>query len=46
MMIHITPTVLRLVLFLTDDDIAYDRLHWYDWEVPPVDEDIWEGDTK
>lgn len=30
---------LRLVLFLTDDDIAYDRIHWYDWEVPPIDTD-------
>jgi len=30
---------LRLVLFLTDDDIAYDRIHWYDWEEPPIDTD-------
>ena len=30
---------LRLVLFLTDDDITYDRIHWYDWEVPPLDTD-------
>jgi hypothetical protein len=37
---------LRLVLFLTEDDISYDRIHWYDWEVPPVDTDIWEDDTK
>ena len=30
---------LRLVLFLTDDDITYDRIHWYDWEEPPIDTD-------
>ena len=30
---------LRLILFLTEDDITYDRIHWYDWEVPPIDTD-------
>jgi hypothetical protein len=34
------------VLFLIEDDISYDRIHWYDWEVPPVDTDIWEDDTN
>jgi hypothetical protein len=37
---------LRLVLFLTEHDITYDKIQWYDWEVPAVDTEISEGDTK
>jgi hypothetical protein len=28
---------LRLVLFLTEDEITYDKILWYDWEEPSVD---------
>lgn len=30
---------LRLVLFLTEDEITYDEIYWYDWEEPPIDTD-------
>ena len=37
---------LRLVLFLTEDDITYDKIHWYDWEEPAADTEPEEGDNK
>ena len=37
---------LRMVLFLTEDEITYDKIHWYDWEEPTADIEMEEGHNK